>query len=57
MINEFVKVVTDAADENNLTGWAKGVFYVLSPFVAFGAFTVGFVSAFIDEVKNRLFND
>lgn len=56
IITEFIKVVTDAADENNLTGWTRGVYYALVPFVAAGAFIVGFISATIDEIKDRICN-
>lgn len=57
IITEFTKIVTDTADENNLTGWTRVVYYALVPFVATGAFIVGFTSAAIEELKNRICNN
>lgn len=56
IITEFTKVVTDAADDAGLEGTRRIAFYALSPFVALGAFTGGFIAGTIKGIKDQFFN-
>lgn len=56
MIKEFVEIVTNTADDVQLTGTARVVFYALSPFFAVLGIIGGVITVVIDEIKDRFCN-
>ena len=54
MYTEITKVITDEAEERKLTGWRRGVFYVLCALNALVGFTVGIVEGVTEGITEAI---
>ena len=50
----ITKVITDEAEERKLTGWRRGVFYVLCALNALVGFTVGIVEGVTEGITEAI---